>query len=122
ASKRYCALRRFLNLFRMLCKRTVFAEFPPKDLAVPDDHTQEIVEIVRNASGETPDGLHLRRHAQLPLEDAPFGDVLGKYFELRIVLAQQPSAASNRDERIVFPLPFGLYIAKLALASEQLDQ
>ena len=48
---------------------------------VAGNHHQQVVEVVRDAAGETAHGFHLLGLAKLLLEGAAFGDVLGKQFE-----------------------------------------
>ncbi len=52
-----------------------------QEFRVTQNHHQKIVEIVSDASGETADGFHLLRLAQLLFEGAALGDVLGEEFE-----------------------------------------
>ena len=47
-----------------------------RELGVADHGGQRVVQIVRDAAGESPDRLHLLRLPKLILEVAPFGDVL----------------------------------------------
>jgi len=46
------------------------------ELGPSRDHGQEVVEVVRDAAREPPDGLHLLRLAQLLLEVPALADVL----------------------------------------------
>jgi len=46
-----------------------------EELGVTHDDGQQIVEIVRNATGELPDGLHFLRLRELGLERLLLGDV-----------------------------------------------
>ena len=49
-------------------RSAVVVEPVDQELAVADDHRQQVVEVVRDAAGEPADRLHLLRLAQLLLE------------------------------------------------------
>jgi hypothetical protein len=46
-----------------------------RQLGAPDDRAQQVVEVVRHAAGEQPEGVHLLRLAHLLLQPPPLGDV-----------------------------------------------
>ena len=52
-----------------------------QELRVAGDHHQQVVEVMRNAAGQAAHRFHLLRLAQLLLERAPFGNVLGEQLE-----------------------------------------
>ena len=68
------ALGRALDLEQLVAARAG-ADPPPRDLAVPADHRQQVVEVVRDAARELADRLHLLRLPELVLEPAALGDV-----------------------------------------------
>ena len=51
-------------------------EIRQQQLAVPENHGQQVVEVVRDAAGQPSDGFHLLRLLILLLQRAAFGDVL----------------------------------------------
>ncbi len=59
------------------CKVRIVREGVDEDLGIAENDGQQIVEVVRDAAGELPDGLHLLRLAQLLLGPALVGDVGG---------------------------------------------
>src|SRR5215467_8349020 len=65
------------------------------EFAVPDDDAEEIVEVVRYAARQPPDGFHLSRHAKLPFENHPFRYVLGKQFQIACKLFVFGNAAAT---------------------------
>ena len=50
-------------------------EVGQQQLAVAENHGQQVVEVVRHAAGQPADGFHLLRLLILRLERAAFGDV-----------------------------------------------
>ena len=50
-------------------------EIVQHQVAVPENHGQQIVEVVRDAAGQPPDGFHLLRLLVLLFERAALGDV-----------------------------------------------
>ena len=56
-------------------KGVVRLEVVDDHLRVAQDHGQDVVEVVRDSSGEAPDGLHLLRLTKLLLEPLPVTDV-----------------------------------------------
>ena len=52
-------------------------EIGQQQLAVAENHGQQVVEVVRHAAGQPADGLHLLRLLELLLQRAAFGDVQG---------------------------------------------
>src|SRR4029077_14284626 len=81
------ALARLLNFVGVFEDGGSSLQRPLKDLAVADDHTEQVVEVVRDSSGEPADGFHLVRHAELALEHPLLSDVFGEYFKISFILA-----------------------------------
>ena len=52
-----------------------------QEFGVSRDDREQVVEVMRDAAGEASDGFHLLRLAELLLQGAAFGDVLGEQFE-----------------------------------------
>ena len=71
------ARARLLNLRDVRLARIVRIEIGQQQLAVPQNHGQQIVEVVRHAAGQPSDGFHLLRLLILLLQRAAFGDVQG---------------------------------------------
>src|SRR4029077_7165521 len=87
-----------------------------KNVAVTEDDAKEVVEIVRDATSEPPNGLHFLCLDKLPFESAAFGYVFGEDLEKsqRIVFFQnRMSGHSYSDDFPVFPSPFGLDGSKI---------
>ena len=63
----------FAEILRVLARRSASAV---DELGESEDDRQQIVEIVRDAGGQSPDRFHLARLTDLRFERAPFGDVL----------------------------------------------
>ena len=61
------------------------------DLGIQPDHRQQIVEVVGDAAGESSDGVHLLRLAELLLEISPLGKVDGDGHESE----HSPSLVAN---------------------------
>ena len=75
---------------------------------VAEDRGEQVVEVVRDAAGETPDRLHLLRLRELRLERPPFGRVLDQQLENlgAAGLGRLEAAAdANRDGRVVAARP-----------------
>ena len=70
-------LARLLNLCNVGLARIVGIEIRQQQFAVPENHGQQIVEVVRHAAGQPSDGFHLLRLLILLLQRAAFGDVQG---------------------------------------------
>ncbi len=66
-----------------------------QEFRVAGDHHQQVIEVVRDASGETADGFHFLRLAELLLEGAALGDVLGEDFVGGAVLGIFDGAAGH---------------------------
>ena len=77
-----------------------------QQLAVPQNHGQQIVEVVRHAAGQPSDGFHLLRLLILLLQRAAFGDVQGNADAAHrfAVLAEEDAArAAQPPHRAVGP-------------------
>ena len=64
-----------LDLRHVDLARIVGIEIVQYQVAVPENHGQQIVEVVRDAAGQPPDGFHLLRLLVLLFERAALGDV-----------------------------------------------
>jgi hypothetical protein len=64
------------DLLGLVTPRVVRVETGDEELGVAAERRQEVVEVVRDAPGQAPDGVELLRVEQLLLERLPFGDVL----------------------------------------------
>ena len=97
------------NFLRRAAQRRVRAEAVKQKFRIARDHHQQIVEIVRDAAGESAYGFHLLRLPELLLQGAALGDIFGKQFEGWSLAAVGNSAAGNADHRgrAVFAFPFG---------------
>ena len=71
------ARARLLNFRNVRLARIVRIEIGQQQLAVAQNHGQQIVEVVRHAAGQPSDGFHLLRLLILLLQRAAFGDVQG---------------------------------------------
>ena len=69
------ALPRFLDLQAFLVQGIVRRQALLENLAVADDHTQQIIEVMGDPAGELPNGFHFLRLAQLFLQRFLLGDV-----------------------------------------------
>src|SRR5262249_20455820 len=62
------------------------------------DDRKQIIEIVRDAAGQSPNGFHPSRLLQLVLQRFPLRDVYDDAFHARMVVA-----AGNNDRRVAHP-------------------
>src|ERR1019366_4821705 len=62
---------------------------------IAGDHHQQVVEVVRNAAGETADRFHLLRLTELELQGAGLSNVFHKNFEAASVVAVRNRAPGN---------------------------
>ncbi len=69
-----------------------------EELGVSRDHHEQVVEVMGDAAGEATDGFHLLGLAELLLQGAAFGDVLGEQLEEDgvAVVAEGASGESQR--------------------------
>ena len=77
--KRRGALARFFNFLGVFAQRTLRIQFPLEQLAVPDDHAEQVIEIVSDSTRKPPDRFHFGGHLQLALQNSLLGHVLCKY-------------------------------------------
>ena len=69
-------LSRLYDLFHMLVQLILLSKTVYHQLAISVDDGQQIVEVVRNPSGQAPDGFHLLRLAKLLFKFLAFCHVL----------------------------------------------
>src|SRR5579872_5967400 len=97
-----------VNGFDLAIHRTAFAGVFEQDFRVSADHHQQIIEVVRDATGQPADGFHLLRLPELVFENTLFSHILGNHFQnfygLLGGLYQAP-AQPYRDDLAVFSLP-----------------
>src|SRR4029077_16907591 len=60
-----CPFPGLLDLFSFLQQGTVRRQLILQELAVADDHTEQIIEVMRNPAGKLPDGFHSLRLTKL---------------------------------------------------------
>ncbi len=75
AGQRGGALPRFLDLQAFLEQGVARRQALLENLAVADDHPQQIIKVMGDPAGELPNGFHFLSLAQLFLESFPLGDV-----------------------------------------------
>ena len=91
-------------------------------LAVADNDAQQVVEVVRDASGQPADSLHFLRHAQLALEQPFLGDVFRENFKICGAIdcgLYEPAGATRFDGRAILAFPIHLNIGEIFLVGEQ---
>ena len=75
------------------------------------NHREQVVEVVGDAGGEPPDGLHLLGLLQGALEGALLGHVLGDHLEaphIPLLAPHHPTRESHDDAMAVLALPLDL--------------
>ena len=99
-----------LNFRNVSLARIVRIEIRQQQLAEPENHGQQIVEVVGHAAGQPSDGFHLLRLLILLLQCVAFGDVQGDadgahglavLAEEHTARAAQPSHGAVRANRAV---------------------
>ena len=119
------AVAGFFNFSDVLAQRILRSQRANQHLAVSDNHSQQIVEVVCDSSGESAHRFHFPRHAQLFFQNAFVGDVLYEHLEkYRIILfaGEPPPIALHGDGRAVFPFPFGFHVMAIVAAIQQFNQ
>ena len=79
--QRSSALRGVGDFLRRAAEPGIGAETLEQKLRVAGDHHQQVVEVVRDATGETTDCFHFLCLAELQLQHAGFGHVFHKNLE-----------------------------------------
>ncbi len=94
-------------------------------LSVECDDRQQVVEVVRDAAGELPDGLHLLRLSQLRLERSLLRDVLHDHLEeleVSLFVVHRAAAHPYRDVLSAPALPLELEVVDPAALAVLLHQ
>ncbi len=97
------------NLLRVTAQGGLVAELAQQELGVSGDHHEQVVEVMGDAAGEATHGFHLLGLAQLLLQGAALGDVLGEQFEedgVSLVAESAPGEA-HADHCAVVAQPVG---------------
>ena len=100
----------FFNGFELHIIRVVGFFAHQQDLAVTGYGLQNIIKIVRNAAGQSPDGLHLVGMEQLGLQAFPFRDVAKRHKdsgELPTVVVYTGSTDADIEKTAVLGQSFG---------------
>src|SRR4051812_22780114 len=89
-----------------------------QQLRAASDNHQQIVEVMRNSTGEPADGFHLLRLLKLLLQQALLGNVLNENFITRASVAGwfnlPPFEAHSNHVPLLVP-PFPLWLGKWTL-------
>src|SRR2546430_14170457 len=108
--------------FHALAKSVGCAYLLIKNVAMAEDHTQEIVEIVSYSTRQPADGLHFLRLEKLPLQTPAFCNVFSEDLEIseRMVFFQDRMPRHFDDDSLpVFSSPFGFNFSKILFRSEE---
>ena len=68
--------------FDTLAQAVVRSRVLVKNVAVPKDDAEEIIEIMGNSASEAANGLHFLRLQKLSLKTSTIGYVLGEHLEM----------------------------------------
>ncbi len=106
-SERRRTVRGVGDFLRRAAKFGIIAHAVQQEFAVAGNHHQQIVEIVRNATGEPADCFHLLRLTKLLFQRALFRDVFGEQFEVDSVAfaANGASRKAGTHQAAVFADP-----------------
>ena len=101
------AIRRLVNLVRILAPRVLGSQILEQQVGVPRDRGEDVVEVVRDTPRQSPHGFHLLRLAQLLLQQDALGDV--------------PPDAQDTDEPVVAQLGRGRELGEAVIAPARMD-
>ena len=82
-----------------------------QELGVGEDDRQQVVEIVRDSTGELTDRFHLLGLTELFLQAASLADVLGEHFvalDAAVLVAHGAAVQPHRDRLAILAAPYGL--------------
>ena len=124
ASERGGALGGVGDLLRVSAQRGIGADAFQQEFGVSRDHHQQVVEVVGDAAGEPADGFHLLGLAELLLQGAAFGDVLGEKFEEDgvAVVAEGASGEAHVDDGAILAHPVGGQAVKFLQRAQVVGQ
>ncbi len=122
ARQRHGALAGLFDFLGMFKGSVLGSEVALQHLTVADNYAEQIVEIVRDSSGQAPDRFHFLRHAELPFQGAPFRDVLGKDLDIsdraRLIF-YRTTAASHGEKSAIFALPLDFNVLETLLMQKR---
>ena len=107
------------NFLGRAAHRGVRAEAVEQEFRIAGDHHQQIVEIVRNAAGESSHSFHLLRLPELLLQGAALGHIFGKQLEGSSLAAVRTARPETRTTVAVPSLRFHSAISPLKAAAER---
>ena len=110
------SIRLFANALKTLRHLRIVAAVFESDFRPSQDCTNYIGEIVRDTTGELPDGFEFLRLPQLPLERAQFGHVFGDHLECvgLLIRRQPPQVEAHGKNSAVSAFPFRFRTVNLA--------
>ena len=105
------ALSLLAHFFEVAAEPRPGFRFVCADIRPADDGADRVVEVVRDAAGQLPDGFEFLRLEQLLLDGDPVGHIFHHHFEARIFLsryASPPRVDTHSDRLSILALPSGL--------------
>jgi hypothetical protein len=112
------ALRGLPYLLDIVSLRIVPAEVFEQQVAIARNHSQQVVEVVRDPSGQPADCFHFLRLHELLLQAALFGDISDEglvALELPSGIPHRADAELHVQEAAVLPLPGRFHVVVFAI-------